>query len=75
MGRRICEKCRSVDISQHHVEVCQNRKAMSWHTDKMQSDYREAAESLAALRNKTPESTHESGTCTQNGKFEGVKAR
>lgn len=64
MGAKICSRCLSIEISQHHVEVCQNRKPMTWHTDKLIAD--------AAKRDNTPQETPIEAT---KGKFENVAAR
>jgi hypothetical protein len=53
MGSKICTRCLSIEISQHHVEVCQNRKPMSWHTDKLIADAARAESKLQEIR-ETP---------------------
>ena len=50
MGSKICTRCLSIEISQHHVEVCQNRKPMSWHTDKLIADAARAESKLQEVR-------------------------
>lgn len=50
MGAKICGRCLSIEISQHHVEVCQNRKPMSWHTDKLIADAARAEAKLQEVR-------------------------
>jgi len=55
MGAKICGRCLSIEISQHHVEVCQNRKPMSWHTDKMIDDAARAESNLQEVREKSIE--------------------
>ena len=53
MGSKICTRCLSIEISQHHVEVCENRKPMSWHTDKLIADAARAESKLQEIR-ETP---------------------
>jgi hypothetical protein len=67
MGARICNRCLSIEISQHHVEVCQNRKPMSWHTDKLIAD--------AAKPDNIPQKIPARPIETTKGKFENVAAR
>ena len=50
MGSKICTRCLSIEISQHHVEVCQNRKPMSWHIDKLIADAARAESKLQEVR-------------------------
>ena len=52
MGAKICGRCLSIEISQHHVEVCQNGKQMSWHTDKLIADAARAEAKLQEVREK-----------------------